>query len=202
MRKSTEQPIQKVQFLLCVSAKKVECNHTHHSHIVLTNVSLKQPVEKRYFTLYVKDLWGPKILAGLYSLSRREVFLTMNVKDICRIEVWKGHILWTRNAIEFVHNFHLNRWIQQNKICKQFTDLTRDWTQIACLAVSHSNHYTRMLFVLVWGCNWILFMHGWFCPICLIHLIGWKSLNFEKVDWHFEWKKHKFSSEVNILLAR
>ena len=25
-----------------------------------------------------------------------------------------------------------------------------------------------MFSVLVWGCNWILFMHGWFCPIHLI----------------------------------
>ena len=26
----------------------------------------------------------------------------------------------------------------------------------------------------------ILFIHGWFCPIRLIHLIGWKSVHFEK----------------------
>ena len=51
---------------------------------------------------------------------------------------------------------------------------------LTCLAVSHTNHYTRMSSVLVWGYNWILFMHGWFCPICLIHLIGQKSLHFEK----------------------
>ena len=29
---------------------------------------------------------------------------------------------------------------------------------------SHSNHYTRMLYVLVWGRNWILFIHVWFLP--------------------------------------
>ena len=43
--------------------------------------------------------------------------------------------------------------------------------QITCLAVSHSNHYTRMFSVLLWGCDWILFTHWWFCPIRLIHLI-------------------------------
>ena len=37
-----------------------------------------------------------------------------------------------------------------------------------------------MFSVLVWGCNWILFMHGWFYPIHLIHLIGRRSLHFEK----------------------
>ena len=29
----------------------------------------------------------------------------------------------------------------------------------------------------MWGCNWILFVHGWFCPI---HLIGQKPVHFEK----------------------
>ena len=80
----------------------------------------------------------------------------------------------------FFHNSRLIRWIQQNKIYKKFRDLTRNWTWIACLTVRHLNHYTTMFSVLVWGCNWILFMHGWFCPIRLIHLIGQKSLHFEK----------------------
>ena len=78
-------------------------------------------------------------------------------------------------TIEFFHKFR----IQQNKIYKKFIAFTRDWTQIACLAVSLSNHYTRMFSVFVWGCNRIIFMHGWFCPICLIHLNLRKSLNFE-----------------------
>ena len=26
-------------------------------------------------------------------------------------------------------------------------------------------------------------MHGWFCPINLTHLIGWKLLHFEKLNW-------------------
>ena len=37
-----------------------------------------------------------------------------------------------------------------------------------------------MFSALVGGCNWILFMHGWFCPIRPIHLNGRKSLHFEK----------------------
>ena len=77
-------------------------------------------------------------------------------------------------TFEFFHNSCLIRRIQQNKIYK---NLTRNWTQITCLAVRHLNHYTRMFSVLVWGCDWILFMHEWFCQIRLIHLIGQKSLH-------------------------
>ena len=53
---------------------------------------------------------------------------------------------------------------------KKIRDLTMNWTQVTCLAVSHSNHYTRMFSVLVWGCNWILFMHGSFCQTLTITL--------------------------------
>ena len=84
------------------------------------------------------------------------------------------------------HNSRLIRRIQPQKIYKKFRDLTRDWTQITCLSVSHSNHYARMFFMLVEGCYWILFMHGWFCPVHIIYLIGQKSLHFEKkIDTHF-----------------
>ena len=34
----------------------------------------------------------------------------------------------------------------------------------------------------MWECNWILFMQGWSCSIRLIHLIGRKSLHFEKTS--------------------
>ena len=48
----------------------------------------------------------------------------------------------------------------------------------------HYNHYTTKVSVLLWGWNWILFMHGWFCSIRLIHVIGWKSIHFEKkLNW-------------------
>ena len=30
------------------------------------------------------------------------------------------------------------------------TDLANDWIQVTSLAVSHSNHYTRMFYVLLW----------------------------------------------------
>ena len=83
-------------------------------------------------------------------------------------------------TFEFFHNSRPIRRIQQNKIYKKFRDFTRNWTQITCLTVRHLNHYTKLFSVPVWGCNWILFMFGWFCPIRLIHLIGWKSLHFEK----------------------
>ena len=80
----------------------------------------------------------------------------------------------TMGTFEFFHNSRLIRRIQQNKIYKKLRNLTRDWTQITCLTVRHLKHYTRMFSVLVWGCNWILFMLGWFCPIRLIHLI-WRT---------------------------
>ena len=83
------------------------------------------------------------------------------------------------STFEYFHNSRLIRWIQQNNIYKNL-DLIRDWTQIACLAVNNLNHYTAMFSKLLWGCNWILFMHGGFCPICLIHLIARKLLHFEK----------------------
>ena len=82
------------------------------------------------------------------------------------------------------------------------TDLGKDWTRVICLAVNHSNHYTRRFSVFVWGCNWTLFMHGWFCLIHLIHPIGWKSLHFEKLEYLVEgsfgqnFSGRKFSSFV------
>ena len=36
----------------------------------------------------------------------------------------------------------------------------KDWTQVACLAVSYSNHYTRMFAVFVWDYKWILIIGG------------------------------------------
>ena len=47
-------------------------------------------------------------------------------------------------------------------------------------SVSHSNFYTRMGSLLVWGCNVILFMHGSFFTIRPIHLIGRECLHSEK----------------------
>ena len=100
----------------------------------------------------------------------------------CFIQSAKINMNDNNNKVNRVfHNSRLITRIHQKIfIILQFTDLTRGWMQITCLAVSHSNYYTRMFSVLVGGCNWILFMHGWFCPICLIHLIGRKSLHFEK----------------------
>ena len=69
-----------------------------------------------------------------------------------------------------------------NWIYKKFRNLTGDYTEITYSVVSHSNHHTRIFSVLLWGCNWIQFMHEWFCPICLIHLIGRKFIHFEKLE--------------------
>ena len=89
-------------------------------------------------------------------------------------------ILCKLQTFEFFHNSCLIRQIQQKEILKKFRDFSRIWNQIACLAVRHLNHYTKLFSVLLWDCNSIIFMHWWFCPICLIHLIGPKSFHFEK----------------------
>ena len=88
---------------------------------------------------------------------------------------------------EFFHNSGLITRIEQKKLPK-IGDMTMDWIQITCLAVRYFNHYTRMFSVLVRGCNWMPFMHGRFCPIHLIHLIGQKSLHFEKKLVVLWWK--------------
>ena len=62
--------------------------------------------------------------------------------------------------------FYISRLIRQTEQ-KLFS---KNLDQIACLAVSYSSHYTRMFSVLVLGCNWMLFMHGWFCqPLWPLH---------------------------------
>ena len=89
--------------------------------------------------------------------------------------------LWKQFIRVFFYNFHLIIRIQQNENYKKKSrDLTKDWTWIPCLTVRHSNHYTSMFSVVVWGCNWILSMYGWFCLIRLILLIRRKSLRFKK----------------------
>ena len=73
-----------------------------------------------------------------------------------------------------VKQCHCECTLWTNAIClsksKDKIFMARDWTQIICLAVSHSNHYTRMFSVLVWGCNWIFFVLGWLWLIRLILL--------------------------------
>ena len=85
-------------------------------------------------------------------------------------------------TMEFFHNSHLIRRIQQKK--RNLQKIPKNWNskkfQISCLTAMHLNYYTKPYTVLVWGCNSMIFMHGWFWPIHLIHLIGWKSLHFEK----------------------
>ena len=80
------------------------------------------------------------------------------------------------HSFEFFHNFCLISWIQQ------FIKKIRDWTQIACWAVSHSNLYTRIFSAVAWCCNWII-IHA---QVILSNLsnssnsteISWTRLNF------------------------
>ena len=87
----------------------------------------------------------------------------------CRYFAWM--------TIKLFHNFRLIRQIQWEKITKNIRHLTRNWTQTACLTVRHFNHYTRMFSVLVWGCNWILFMHGWFFLSNASNLSYWTKIS-------------------------
>ena len=112
-----------------------------------------------------------------------------------------------RKSIEVFRNSRLIRQSQQNKIYKKFKDLTRIWTRITSLTVRHLKHYTRMFSVPVWSYNWILFMCRWFCPVRLIHLIGRKSLHFEKkLAYHarevYDEKKDSNSCSETILFDK
>ena len=76
------------------------------------------------------------------------------------------------HTVEFFHNSRLIRRIQQ-----------KDWSQINCLTVSLSNHYTRMFSVLVWDCKWIL-VHAWMILSNLSNSSNWMkiSLFWQKLD--------------------
>ena len=126
--------------------------------------------------------WGWRMTELLRNMSSLRCMAKYTITEPCkRARRSKKHLyqIWLSS---FFHKSRLIRRIQQNKIYKKFRDLTRNWTQIACLTVRHLNHYTKLFSVPVWGYNWILFMLRWFCPIRLIHLIGRKSLHFEKTS--------------------
>ena len=118
-----------------------------------------------------RPVWLRSVYYGKTRLYKKKHILVQN-----KVKV-KPHT-FPRKSFEFFHNSRLIRQIQPNIFLK-FRDLNRNWTQMACSPVRHLNHYTKLFSVLVWDYNWILFMHRWFCPIRLIHLIGRKSLHFE-----------------------
>ena len=113
-------------------------------------------------SLYTVILSRPYKITGMVHLCNTN-------KQLSNYDTIEGHlpfVLWLISGFtpfnnQVFHNSRLIRWIQQDKTYKKTSELTRDGTQIACLAVSHSNRYSRMFSMLVWGCNWILFMHGW-----------------------------------------
>ena len=83
-------------------------------------------------------------------------FIQYSINKINKIELRRRELdRWTIETFEVFNNSCLIRQILQSNIYKKFRD-ARDWTQMACLVVSHSDHYTRMFSVLVWECNWIL----------------------------------------------
>ena len=82
------------------------------------------------------------------------------------------HVLFRTKRTMVNHS----RFFTKRNFKKNCRDLNRNWTQIDCLPVRN----TKLFSVLAWGCNWILFMHGSFCPIRLIHLIGRKLCILKK----------------------
>ena len=128
----------------------------------------------------------------IISMSYSVVRYKNKIQNKCPSQNAGDVISWTsdkEDTVEFFHNSRLIRRIQQKEIYEKFRGLSRDWTQIACLAVRYLNHYTNLFSVFVWDCNSILFMHGWFCPI---HLIG---LSQKRPLWSKAW----CWSEKNVL---
>ena len=64
-----------------------------------------------------------------------------------------------------------------NKLFTKSADLTRNWTQITCLAVNHLTITLECFLSLCGTLTGTLFMHGWFCPIRPIRP---GTLNYEK----------------------
>ena len=137
--------------------------------------------------------WRTNFIMKFWTLMRTTRIRSFQVHPLKQFGLndWKFqeitiNIFWTACKISiqssFIHNSWPSRWIQQNKIYKEFIDITRNLTWITYLTVSQSKHYTQMVSVVVCGSNWILFSHEWFCRI---HLIGQKSLDFEKIEFLF-----------------
>ena len=149
-----------------------------HAILFFILISFLEKTKKEIFMTNKKDDWlktnknyARKMLCCAWSMTYR-TGVAFLLAQVCTNSRWQ---------IEFFHNSRLIRRTQQKNNPRK---LTRDWTQ-KWESVSHSNHYTRMFCVFVEGCNWVLFMHGWFCSIRLIYidLIGQKSLHFEtKLD--------------------
>ena len=79
--------------------------------------------------------------------------------------LWVSKPAWTAlfalgRGLHVRHYLEVTSDLMAAEQLAEIRDLTRDWTQIARLVVSHSNYYTRMFSVLVWGCYWILFSIG------------------------------------------
>ena len=83
-------------------------------------------------------------------------------------------------SFEFFRNFCSISRVETKTVTKIWTRGPGLSSNSYCLVVSHSIHYTRVFSVILWCFNLRIFMHGWFCLIHLIYLIGRKSLHFEQ----------------------
>ena len=138
-------------------------------HILWCKVSLPREIPLQYEVPHIQvvalqSCWPNQPLCTTELTASSDAGVSPN----CAVtNTWvrssKCLCIWTDGLASFLHNSRLNKGIEEKKIFKKFRDLTRNWTQIACLVVSPSNHYTGMFSVLLCGCNWIRSMHGWLC---------------------------------------
>ena len=115
-----------------------------------------------------------KLLGKLLGYENLPIIL--NLRDNWHINHWVLFLIFS--LFEFFHNSCLIRWILQNKIYKKL----QIWPGIEPRLLAYlSGTLTITLECFLFLCEVvILFMHSWLCPIHLIHLIGGKSLHFEK----------------------
>ena len=101
----------------------------------------------------------------------------MGRKDTRIPDLETSHVL-----IEFFHNSRLIRQILQIKFPKKL----QTWPGIEPGSLDWlSGTLTITLECFLWMCETVnrsWFMHDWFCLIHLVHLIGWKSLQYKKLD--------------------
>ena len=93
----------------------------------------------------------------------------------------------------FFHISRLMRRIEQNRIHKNFGDLTH----LACLAVRHYNRHTRIFSVLVWGCNWIK-SNAWVIVSISSNSFGRLISSFKK---NLEWGHINFNGNLDSALV-
>ena len=104
--------------------------------------------------------WTPET-TPLYCLFQKpNLTLQWNAKDNFQLQIGIRSRVQRHSSF---YNCHLIMWLSGIEFTKCWPEIKPWWLA----------GYSRMFSVSVW------WLHGWFCPIRLIYLIGWKSLHFE-----------------------